>query len=608
MTKGTVDRSVSLQENENQFLFLQALRRRPPSRHHVSLHKRAVARLGDVHAAIPATPDVDETDKKNIDRNSMICKAVVILWRSHERMRAWRKWTEVAAAEAGLRRAAHVAHLRSASLELLRRRPPSYTPEEVALLEEWARQLQEKIFHDLSPDRVTDIVRHMTLTHYRARECLFLEGDVGHGYYILIAGSISIYVDMPTTTKGLIAQGRTHALEAIRLDAAMLGQYRYDIGEGDGFGEVAMFSSDHRRTASAVASSACDVIEIPKDVYDRTLRRAQYEAYSTAQKLAFLPTVNIFSDWLHAKLVLLLDLLDRREVPFGQYLLNEDKPFSGVYFVLTGHVHIMQKLCVAPQTPSHVLKSPIKKAIPITVDTISRRGIIGIQALVEHTKTSKYSAVVATDKVECLVLTPDHFETFRGLLQATNHTHLKHMWQELETARATKLGAAAAAFNTTDGPPLPHPPQPPPKLRYQRERGDDVLPVMTSMAGKKFVFHDFDLLVEPVPVPLAPSSLPKMTLLARSPIPAAEQAKVVAQHFATLKPRLWDPARGFVQEVLPLIEKVDMLRPERPALPAFERSLASTRRKARTIASEHSAFTNARRTLNKPLVSYKHAF
>ncbi|EQC27150.1 hypothetical protein SDRG_15053 [Saprolegnia diclina VS20] len=606
MNKTSTDAAVSLKESEDQFLFLQALRRRPISRHHVALHNRGVAHIGD-DRPITTPPDASDMDVLSMDRNSMMCKAVVILWRHHVRMRAWRKWTLVAAAETKRLRELHLRQLRDEAMTLLRQSSPtsSFDADTMATLLEWAKQLHGKIFQDVSHEQLQDIVSHMTLQHVPCHECLFLEGDIGHGYYVLLSGAVSIYVGMPATTTLRLVQGRFPALEAIRHDPALLGVYKYDILEGDGFGEVAMFSNERRRTASALASRACDVVEIPKEVYDRTLRKAQLTAYRTAQAMAFLPTVDIFADWVHAKLATLFGLLDRRQVSFGQHLLTQDKPITGVYFILSGQVHLVQSWT----TPASDVKP--STTLPITVDTVGRRGIVGIQSLVEPLrKRSKYAALAASDSVECFAVPLGHLDTFRGLLQSSNLAHLRDTWHALEAARAARFEHAISVLqtNTTALPPKPTPvaPETPgwtPKLRFERDKGPATLPQMTSLAGKKFVFHDFDLLATKEPTYLASSSLPKMTHVAKPPLRKDECAKVAALHLRAFEAHLWDTA----PKASPT-KPDDVRRPERPPLPPFARSLATTRLKARAVAAEHTSFTKARRVVHESLLSYKHAF
>ncbi len=116
----------------------------------------------------------------------------------------------------------------------------------------------------------------MRLHFYNDKECLFLEGDLGTYYYILFKGTVSIYVNLPATSKAAVLNSRSQAMKSIPLDpASFLGQFLYSLHEGDGFGEVAMFSADARRTASCLACGPCEIIQIAKEVlkidFDRTI-------------------------------------------------------------------------------------------------------------------------------------------------------------------------------------------------------------------------------------------------------------------------------------------------------------------------------------------------
>ncbi|OQS05172.1 Major Facilitator Superfamily (MFS) [Thraustotheca clavata] len=606
------DKRLSLQENEDQFTFLQALRHCPPSRHYLSLHLRAMSRLSESREHTPSQEGLDEIDLKTFDRNSMICKAVLILWNNSQRMRSWRKWVEIVAIENKRIHLQYVHQVRKSTLSLLKRGPP-YTNDEVITLEEWALKIQTKIFQNIAPNLIRDVILHMKLSHYRAHDCLFVQGDIGNGYYILFSGTISIYVDMPQDSITKLYYGRAATLEEIQLNPALLGEYRYDIFEGDGFGEVAMFSSDGRRTASALASTKCEVIEIPKEVYCRTLKKSQYEALNKAQMLAFLPTVDIFTDWVHSKLLLLINLLERRELPFGYELHVADKPMAVVYFILSGEVQLTQ-MWQSEATSLNPLKPKAHTTLPITVDTITRRGIIGIQSLVEPGVKSKYSALAVTESIDCYALGQHHLDAFRALLQNANLVHLRNTWHTLEQARQSRYDQAVKALKLTPQPTSPIPIQPQTKLRYHRDRVLPFIPQMTSMAGKKFVFTDFDLLTrqDQDQICLAPTSLPKMTIPIKPQIPKDEQDRVVAQHFAALKAQSWDPHQGFLPSTdiakdKTNYDKVNSIRPERPTLPPFERDLAHSRFKARAVLKQHQTF-KARRIAPEQIVSYKHSF
>jgi CRP/FNR family transcriptional regulator, cyclic AMP receptor protein len=94
--------------------------------------------------------------------------------------------------------------------------------------------LKIPIFQDLTPQELKTIQRILHQREYKKSECIFAEGDVGLGMYIIEKGGVRIS-----------CQNELHVL------AELIG--------GDFFGELALLD-DAPRSASAVATTAARLL------------------------------------------------------------------------------------------------------------------------------------------------------------------------------------------------------------------------------------------------------------------------------------------------------------------------------------------------------------
>ncbi|KAF0718250.1 Aste57867_1819 [Aphanomyces stellatus] len=612
------ERKTSLQSNIDQFKLFQALRLRPETQKHVSLSARASnLASGDGPAAA-------------LDRNSTICRAVLVLWSQRETLHAVRKWRDVTQHENRRLRDAYVRNLRSSTRELLELRakiPFALAPAQLETLVQWATQIQIKTFEGVPHRVVEDTVQHMRFRTYKDNECLFMEGDVGHFYYILFTGSIGIYVGMSADSKAAVAASRVQALKTIRVDPTFLGHFIYAIPEGDGFGEVAMFMAEARRTASAVAVGVCDLIEIPKDVSVLPDHSFETGSVSKAQKMAFLPSVDLFADWIQAKIAAVSDLVEQHQLSFGHRLLTADRAINNVIFVVSGDVIVTQQwLEDVPDQPPHApgYKHTPKKAMDIQVERVTRRGILGLPLLLSDDAKASHDATVATASATVLVIKPDQLTALRALMPANGPTQLAKKWYVQQQQRDERFRQAVAALRHAHDPPpdaLP-PPVAPPTNQDSDRAALPVLPIMVSLSGRKFLCQDWDMLVDraDVKVKYSPATVPRQ--LAED---STEQRKIAAQYFTELdaKPCVyhWDPqGGGFTgqRRASDTDMYVDKTKAERKANEArgptrthkdeLESHIYRTRRLARAVVGEHQAFLKTRAVVVRRETSYKHSF
>jgi len=163
------------------------------------------------------------------DRNSLIFKAVVVLWNNMRKVQCIRKWKEMNDLENKRIEEAHHSEVKGKVKDILSNAKRNYTDHnnykenEIEILMEWAIKIQKKTFLGVQLESVLDIVENMRMRVYKDKECLFYEGDVGNYYYILFSGTIAIYVGLPQASHHVVKESRYNAGRAVMLDPSFLG-------------------------------------------------------------------------------------------------------------------------------------------------------------------------------------------------------------------------------------------------------------------------------------------------------------------------------------------------------------------------------------------------
>ena len=93
------------------------------------------------------------------------------------------------------------------------------------------------LFSSLSKKELKNIIKIIHIRAYAPDETIFRQGEKGVGMYIIRSGNVSIYEEFPSRKMLKLA----------------------DLGEGDFFGELALFA-ESPRSATAVAKSDCRIL------------------------------------------------------------------------------------------------------------------------------------------------------------------------------------------------------------------------------------------------------------------------------------------------------------------------------------------------------------
>lgn len=99
------------------------------------------------------------------------------------------------------------------------------------------------LFSDLNTFELKLVEKIVNVRHYRPGETIFKQGEVGVGMYIIMSGTVNIYVE-----------------ELEISTAESFSTYVTQLKAGEFFGELALVESEGRRSASATAHDECVLI------------------------------------------------------------------------------------------------------------------------------------------------------------------------------------------------------------------------------------------------------------------------------------------------------------------------------------------------------------
>jgi serine phosphatase RsbU (regulator of sigma subunit) len=120
------------------------------------------------------------------------------------------------------------------------------------------------LFASLPADEITRVAGALQAGRYDAGEILFLEGDAGNRFYLIVEGQLEVVKALGTPDERVIA---------VR-------------GAGDYVGEMSLILVDGKRTASIRARTALRTLEMTRADFDALLHRQPQMAYQMARVLS----------------------------------------------------------------------------------------------------------------------------------------------------------------------------------------------------------------------------------------------------------------------------------------------------------------------------------
>jgi CRP-like cAMP-binding protein len=283
---------------------------------------------------------------------------------------------------------------------ILMKAPEARTDDELSELLDMTRNVKFfQKFHVPEDDRKA-VCRVLGIFELTADQPVFEQGDLGDLFYIIIQGSVSVSI-----------------YDAVREFSYVVA----NLTSGDSFGELALMSHAPR-AATIVARDECIFATLDRASFRRTLK-APHEKIQM-QKLTFLMRCPIFATTPRANLLELSLVGHSRKYPRETVIIQQgDPPHSGVFFVKSGTLRVVQEVSVPGSQRSHFL----------VVNELSPFCMFGEHA---HMHRIARTASVITNTA-CELLEISKFDFFRRL-DNESIAHAQDMGQQYATPQALR--------------------------------------------------------------------------------------------------------------------------------------------------------------------------
>lgn len=202
--------------------------------------------------------------------------------------------------------------------EALLKPPARRTEADVVQLEtvlsrvKFVRELTMKTRMDLC--KLTGYARH------GAGETLFRQGDPGEFFYVVLSGSVDVFIRDPG--------GREHLVAT--------------LFNGDSFGELALMQEGNTRGATIVAKEDCEFLTLGREDYGAILRTQSEKSIS--EKVAHLRSTPMFRHVEHDTVQSMAYVLTARTYPRNALVFKQGEEIEDVYFVAEGAVRLVREV------------------------------------------------------------------------------------------------------------------------------------------------------------------------------------------------------------------------------------------------------------------------
>ncbi|KAL3666876.1 hypothetical protein V7S43_007825 [Phytophthora oleae] len=226
---------------------------------------------------------------------------------------------------------------------ILQRSPETREAQEIDTLYDWVLRngSTNKIFQGAQEIICKTICREMTLLELPPKGVVCYQGDYGDTFYVIISGSVSLFINARPKPKILEEDNNSRALsgdeEDIRLQPEEYGTFIKHITDGGTFGELAVMDPTARRSCTITCDEPTSFICLKRGAYQRLIRITNSSQLDFTQ-IEFLETIYFFEGWPHGELTRLSNRLRQVHYPADSYLTRIGADANTVFFIYAGLV------------------------------------------------------------------------------------------------------------------------------------------------------------------------------------------------------------------------------------------------------------------------------
>ncbi|GMH94628.1 hypothetical protein TrST_g5778 [Triparma strigata] len=239
----------------------------------------------------------------------------------------------------------HLIHEHSKKLLMNNRRISQYnrTNDEIGYLMQWMENA--KIFpKDIPPEMLRELCEHMSNIVLNKGDALFLQGDTGECFYIIVDGSVRLsWQEDEREALKLRLLRDEQPIEFKKTDflnPLAVGKTLKELPSGISFGELSMMTKEAtQRTCSAIAcTNVLQLCVVDRDLYDRTLKTYHLKKGRKDEAFGMLSKMPVFKKWVPEVTKQLVEVGKTRILRNADYISNKDEEIKSVFIVLTGEV------------------------------------------------------------------------------------------------------------------------------------------------------------------------------------------------------------------------------------------------------------------------------
>jgi CRP-like cAMP-binding protein len=298
---------------------------------------------------------------------------------------SWSKWSDFVRYSAFSAQKQKIHDAAQVAMQALAALPSVRTEKQSAKVQVWAKL--NRVFEGADKASQLAACAKAVAVTYRPNEVVFLQGQHGERFYVVVEGEISLYAEddknreqealrefhrdadgfqdqnflketapvlegapcneeedahvIPAAAQKYLSEemkgrsrGNTHSL---------LGRHFHTVVFGNGFGELALFDETSTRSCSAVASKPTVLFELERSAYQETIRAYHMRNFGTTAKVVFLQNNRLFSEWRGSMITRLAFSLQERSIPRGAKILRQGHEAKELLFIKQGEVKMVMR-------------------------------------------------------------------------------------------------------------------------------------------------------------------------------------------------------------------------------------------------------------------------
>ena len=322
-------------------------------------------------------------------------------------------------------------------LEVLTKEPWDRDDTDIELLYKFVQEV--KFFKGLEREVALDLCRSFRLEEFEDDEVVFLQGDEGITFYIILYGQVSIWSEAPpgleksdkSTEGGSLDDDESSEEEDENAGRKLLAT----LGQGDAFGELALLKNQPR-AATVQTDEPTWFVVIDKEDYDETIKSTHQKNIQT--KVDFLCRMPLFKECSVSELNELVGFFAVAEYAPGTSILTQGQEATAVHFVVSGDVDIVKKVQIEVGRPSSrsekASKSSKSREAQALMSVCKRWGIFGEYAIMTR-RQQPYSAITRSG---CTTYTLSLHDFFMRLNPRTLQLFRQYIKMTMEDAEAER--------------------------------------------------------------------------------------------------------------------------------------------------------------------------